>query len=412
MSHTTMKLTDILEETLAALSANKVRSGLTMLGIIIGISSVIAMTAIGNGAQASIQSSIQSIGANLIIVTPGAQRGPGVQVSQGRGSAKSLTLDDADALAENITSIKAVAPEVTGRYQVTAKGTNTNTQVVGATTTYPTVRNVETAEGTFITDTQLKSGSKVAVLGPTARDDLFGVDEDAIGQSIRIKQTTFTVIGITKAKGGSGFSNPDDMIFIPLTTAQRFLSGDQYVTTISVSAVDAESATQVQEDITTLLLDRHHISDATQADFSTLNQADIIATASSVTGTFTILLAAVAGISLIVGGIGIMNMMLTTVTERTREIGLRKAIGAKPRDISTQFLIEAVMLTFTGGIIGVILGWLIAFVVRYTGIIQTQVSVSSILLAFGVSTAIGIIFGYYPAMRAAKLHPIEALRYE
>ncbi len=407
-----MKLTDIIEETFAALSANKVRSGLTMLGIIIGISSVIAMTAIGNGAQTSIQSSIQSIGANLIMVTPGAQRGPGVQVSQGRGSAKSLTSADADALAENLTSIQAVAPEVTGRYQVTAKGTNTNTQIVGATTTYPIVRNVEISEGTFITETQLKSGSKVAVLGPTARDDLFGVDADAIGQSIRIKQTTFTVVGITKTKGGSGFSNPDDMIFIPLTTAQRFLSGDQYVTTISVSAADAESAAQVQADITTLLLDRHHITDATQADFSTLNQADIIATASSVTGTFTILLAAVAGISLVVGGIGIMNMMLTTVTERTREIGLRKAIGAKPKDISTQFLIEAVMLTFTGGIIGVILGWLIAFIVRSTGVIQTQVSVSSILLAFGVSTAIGIIFGYYPAMRAAKLHPIEALRYE
>jgi putative ABC transport system permease protein len=407
-----MKTRDILEETYRALSANKIRSGLTMLGIVIGISSVIAMTAIGAGAQASIQSSIQSIGANLIMVTPGTQRGPGAQVSQGRGSAKSLTLQDAEAITEKITGIKSVAPEVSARYQVTAKGTNTNTQIVGTTTTYPTVRNIEVEEGSFITDTHIKTSSKVAVIGPTARDDLFGVNTDGIGQTIRIKNSTFTIVGVTKVKGGTGFNNPDDMIFIPITTAQRFLSGDQYVTTISISAENAETTSQVQEDVTNLLLERHHISDSAGADFSTLNQADIIATASSVTGTFTILLAAVAGISLVVGGIGIMNMMLTTVTERTKEIGLRKAIGAKRKDISRQFLIEAVMLTFIGGVLGVLLGWSISFMVQYSGLIQTHVSITSILLAFGVSTIIGIVFGYYPALRAAKLHPIEALRYE
>ena len=407
-----MKNSDILHETYSALSANKARSGLTMLGIIIGIASVIAMTAIGQGAQSSVASSIQSIGSNLIIVSPGAQRGAGVQISAGRGSAKSLKLSDSDAITQNVANVRAVAPEVTGRYQVTALGTNTNTSVSGVTSTYPDVRNVQIDEGNFITDQNVTDMSKVAVLGPTTRDDLFGVGAEAVGQTIRIKQQVFQVIGVTVAKGGTGFSNPDDIIFIPISTAQRFLSGDQYVTAISVSATDASATTQVQNDITTLLLGLHNISDPTLADFNTLNQASIIATASSVTSTFTILLAAVAGISLVVGGIGIMNMMLTTVTERTREIGLRKAVGAKKHDINKQFLIEAIMLTVIGGVIGVILGWSIAFGVTYFGILQTTVSFSSILLAFGVSGAIGIIFGYYPAQRASQLNPIDALRYE
>jgi putative ABC transport system permease protein len=407
-----MKNSDMLHETYSALSANKARSGLTMLGIIIGIASVIALTAIGAGAQSSIASSIQSIGSNLIIVTPGAQRGPGFQVSAGRGSAKSLKLSDSDAIMQNVSGVKAVAPEVSGRYQVTARGTNTNTSVTGVTSSYPDVRNVQIDEGSFVSDANVQSAAKVAVLGPTTRDDLFGVDAEVIGQTIRVKQQDFKIVGITKAKGGSGFANPDDMIFVPITTAQHFLSGDEFVTTISVSAVDANSTAQVQSDITDLLLGLHHISNPTLADFSTLNQADIIATASSVTGTFTILLAAVASISLVVGGIGIMNMMLTTVTERTKEIGLRKAIGAKRRDINIQFLSEAVMLTFIGGFVGIILGWLISFIVTSAGIIATQVSLSSVLLAFGVSAGIGIIFGYYPARRAAMLNPIDALRYE
>lgn len=407
-----MNVFDILQETYAALSANKARSCLTILGIVIGISSVIAMVSIGQGAQGSIQASIQSIGSNLVLVTPGTQRGPGFQVSSGRGSARTLTQGDADAIKKEITLAGAVAPELSGRYQITSRGKNTNTSVIGTTGAYPEVRNLEIDQGSFIAEQHLRGLSKVAVLGPTSRDDLFGEGADAVGQTIRIKKIEFKIIGVAKAKGGTGFGSQDDMIFIPLTSAQRFLAGDAYVSTISVQAADQESMSEVQQQITDLLLARHRISDPQLADFSTMNQSDIIAAASSVTQTFTILLAAIAGISLVVGGIGIMNMMLTTVTERTKEIGLRKAIGAKRRDINLQFLTEAVALTFLGGLIGVALGWSAAFAVTYFGLLQTQVSPSSVLMAFGVSAAIGIIFGYYPARRAASLNPIEALRYE
>lgn len=407
-----MKTFDILQETYVSLTSNKVRSGLTILGIVIGIGSVIAMIAVGSGAQQTIEANIQSIGSNLILVMPGAQRGPGAQVSSGRGSARTLKQSDADAIGATVENISAVAPELSGRYQVTSRGKNTNTSIVGTTAAYTVVRNVNIDEGVFISDQNLRSLGRVAVIGPTVRDDLFGVDVDPVGQTIRIKGTEFKIIGITKSKGGSGFGSQDDMIFVPLTTAQRFLAGESYVTTISVQAKDPSSMTTVQSQITEVLLKEHKISDPELADFSTLNQADIVATASSITGTFTVLLSAVAGISLLVGGIGIMNMMLTTVTERTREIGLRKAIGATRADINAQFLIEAIALTFFGGVAGVVLGWGLSQLIASLGLIQTNVSLSSVLLAFGVSAGIGIVFGYYPARRAARLHPIDALRYE
>ncbi len=407
-----MRIPDLFEETYLAISSNKVRSALTMLGIVIGIASVIAMVAIGQGAKNGIQASIQSVGSNLVIVTPGAQRGIGVQVSAGRGSAQTLTQADADAIQQTITLAKAVAPELTRRYQVRAKGTNTNTQVIGTTPAYPDVRNVQIDQGSFISDADIRSLARVAVLGPTTRDDLFGADASAIGQIIRVNAIEFKVIGITKAKGGTGFSNSDDAVYVPLSTAQRLLAGDTYVSTISVEATDQDSMAAVQQQTTDLLLERHHISNPQAADFTVLNQADIVATASSVTNTFTMLLASIAAISLLVGGIGIMNMMLTTVTERTREIGLRKAIGAQKEDISTQFLMEALALTFVGGVAGIVLGWTVSWGVSTFAGLASQVSVTSVLLAFGVSAGIGIVFGYYPARRAAKLNPIEALRYE
>ena len=407
-----MKFKDISHETYAALSANKVRSGLTILGIVIGISSVIAMVSIGTGASNTISSSIEALGSNLIQITPGAQRTQGFGASSGRGGAKTLTNEDAAAIAEEITDVEAVDSQVSGRYQITAKGTNTNTTVNGVTSKYPQIRSVEVAEGSFITDTQNNSASKVAVLGPTTRDDLFGEGASAVGQSIRINGLEFKVTGITVAKGGSGFQNQDDIIYIPVKSAQRYLSGDQYLTTIAVQASTPESMTQVQADITALLLGRHKISDAASADFSVLNQSDILSSASSITSTLTYLLAAIGGISLLVGGIGIMNMMLTTVTERTKEIGLRKAIGARKSNIRAQFLAEAVALTVIGGVIGIALGWLISFAVNLTGLVTTSVSLSSVLLAFGVSAITGIVFGYYPARKASMMSPIDALRYE
>ncbi|OGI71344.1 hypothetical protein A3B84_00565 [Candidatus Nomurabacteria bacterium RIFCSPHIGHO2_02_FULL_35_13] len=402
-----MKIIDIANETYNSLSANKARSGLTMLGIVIGIASVIAMVSIGNGAKQSIQSSIESLGSNLLTILPGiVQPGRGI-VSSGRGTAQTLKNEDIDVV-KTIDGVAAISPEVSRRFQVVAMGNNTNTTITGVIPDYMNVHNVNLANGSFISDANERGMGRQAVLGATVATDLFA-DVDPLGKTIRINKVNFNIIGVMVAKGGAGFSGLDDMIFVPLSTMQKILSGVDYLSTMSVSVTDKNRMTEVKDLIINALLDKHRVD---EADFSVISQEDILGTLTTVIDTFTIFLAAIASISLLVGGIGIMNMMLTTVTERTKEIGLRKAIGAKKRDINLQFLSEAVMLTFIGGALGIILGWFISFIVTSTGIIATQVSLFSIFLAFGVSTGIGIVFGYYPARRAAQLNPIDALRYE
>ncbi|MFA9262083.1 MAG: ABC transporter permease [Undibacterium sp.] len=405
-----MLIADLTQEIYTAVTVNKSRSSLTVLGIVIGIASVIVMVAIGQGAQTAIQKNIQAIGSNLLIIRPGSQQGPGSPVQGAQGSAQSLTLLDIPAL-EKIAAVEAVAVEaqVRGR-QVTALGKNTNTSVTGVTAAYPSVRNVQMAEGVFLTESNERSLAKVAVLGPDVSTALFeGVSP--IGQKIRIGTADFTVVGVTVPRGGTGFGSSDDVIYVPVTTAQQFLTGSKYLSNINVQIRSGEDMAIAAASVKSALLEAHGIDPDGAADFSIINQADIVATASSVTSTFTTLLGAVAGISLVVGGIGIMNMMLTSVTERTREIGLRKAIGARGKEIRLQFLVEAIVLTFSGGFFGIFWGFVIAYVMNRSGI-AAEISTNSVLLAFLVSAGIGIIFGYYPANRAAKLNPIEALRYE
>lgn len=404
-----MVIADLFQETIWSVLRNKVRSGLTVLGIVIGIASVITMVAIGQGSKASIQSSIESIGSNLIMVMPGSQRG---MVSQGRGSAQTLKMSDMEAISEQIQGLKAIAPQVTGSYQIIAGGNNTNTQVIGTTTDYATARNVSISTGSFFNEQQNKSGAKVAVLGSTTSEDLFVTDADPIGKTVRINGIEFKVIGVTVAKGGTGQNSSDDSVYVPINTALNYLANNDYINGIVMTAESQDEMTSIQEQITQLLLSRHGIASSDDADFSIMNQNDILETASDVTGTLTIMLASIAGISLLVGGIGIMNMMLTTVTERTREIGLRKAVGMDKLYISLQFLSEAVVLTFSGGVIGIILGFVASWAVTKFASTATQISMGSIWLAFGVSAAVGIIFGFYPARRAANLSPMEALRYE
>jgi putative ABC transport system permease protein len=407
-----MRLDDIAEETIFSITSNKARSALTILGIVVGIASVIVMVSIGQGTKTSITSSIESAGSNLIMVMPGFGGGGGF-VRGARGAGTSLTEDDADAIAK-LPGVKEVSKEASSRQQVIGSGSNnTNTQVQGVTPAYSTVRNVTIAEGEFITEADVDSAARAAVLGPTARDDLFGENAGSvIGQTIRVNGIRFKIVGITASKGGSGFSNQDDVIYAPLTTVQQRLNGSKSLSTMGVSAQTANDVTNVKNSVTTLLLEQHNITDSSNADFNVMSQSDIAATASTVTNTLTILLGSIAGISLLVGGIGIMNMMLTAVTERTREIGLRKAVGARRSDISAQFLAESVALTFLGGVIGVSVGFGLAFVLTQFFSISTTVTLWSVLLAAGVSIVIGVVFGYYPAFRASAMNPVEALRYQ
>jgi putative ABC transport system permease protein len=403
---------DLLTETFLSLTANKARSFLTILGIVVGITSVIVMVAFGQGTKASITSSISSMGANLLTVSPGGQMSRQVGGGGMGASTKSITAADVEAIRTQVADVKSVAPATSGSYQVSAEASNTNVTVTGTTVDYPTIRNVTLQSGAWFTSDQYSAGARVAVLGPTTAETLFGSVANALGQKMRVSGQPFTVIGVTATKGSTGMTNNDDAVYIPFTTFKAHLSSSTGISAVYVEAASQDSMTTVQNDMTALLLSRHGISDSANADFRVMNQAEIASTLSTVTNTLTLLLGSIAGISLVVGGIGIMNMMLTTVTERTREIGLRKALGATRPDLTSQFLAESIALTMLGGIIGIALGWAISFAITTFSSYTTTVSMLSVLLAVGVSSAIGVIFGYYPARRASKLDPIEALRYQ
>jgi putative ABC transport system permease protein len=407
-----MDFLELFLESLGTLTVNKMRTGLAILGIVIGIGSVIALISLGQASQQAIASQIQSLGANLLTVRPGAISQSGVRGAA--GGRTTLTLDDANAISNSnqITTVKYVSPESEQRAQVTTGGNNTNTEIMGAMPIYAQVHNITVSSGNFITQNDVDSMTKVAVLGPQVVTDLFGEGANPIGQTIRVKDQILTVIGVTTSKGGTGFTNQDDIVYIPLTTVQKQLFGTNYLSSIAVETNSAEVMVATQDEVGYLLLARHNLKDPASADFSIMNQQDILNTVSSTTGTFTALLSGIAAISLLVGGIGIMNIMLVTVTERTREIGLRKALGAKKRVIITQFLTESILLTFTGGIIGVLGGIGASYFITNLINMPFVLSPSSILLAFVVSAGIGILFGWYPARRAANLQPIEALRYE
>lgn len=407
-----MEYTEIITEAIGTLTVNKLRTGLATLGIVIGIGSVIALISLGQATQQSIQTQIQALGANLLTINPGAQRTGAVRGASGGGT--SLTLDDANAIgtSSQITTIANVSPEFSRRAQATTGGNNTNTQIIGATPAYTVVHKLAMDSGNFITDRDVAGITKVAVIGPQVASDLFGTGTSPIGQSIRISGQSLTIIGVTQSKGGTGFANQDDIIWVPLSTAQKLLFGVEYLSSIALEAKSPDVMADAQNQVGYLLLSRHHFNDPSQADFSIFSQADILNTAAAATSTFTSLLAGIAAISLLVGGIGIMNIMLVTVTERTREIGLRKALGAKKKIIITQFLIEATVLCFIGGIIGMVLGIFTSYLISSLTSSPFVLSFSAIFLAIGVSAGIGILFGWYPARKASNMQPIEALRYE
>lgn len=407
-----MNLRQAILEALESLSSNKLRSGLTVLGIVIGVGAVIAMLGIGRGAQATITGSISDIGTNLLFVFDGG--------AEDVRNPRPLTLGDAEAIGDpfQTPSVVGVAPVLQGNLEITYGGESTFTQGLGVTTDYEFVRNVEMAEGEFLREEHMLGRAAVAVLAPDTAERLFGRTVGLVGETIRIEGQPFRILGVTVARGGSGFNNEDDRVLVPLTTAQSRLMrrGRDEVDIIMARASSADSVSQAQEEIAALLRARHRTAIAAD-DFTIFTQQDFLATAETITNVLTIFLGGIAAISLLVGGIGIMNIMLVSVTERTREIGLRKAIGARKRDILVQFLAESSLLSLIGGLIGIMLGWGLAMLV---GVIarasdadlSPAISLDAILMATLFSAAVGLFFGLYPAKRAADLEPVEALRYE
>ncbi|MGD2163614.1 MAG: ABC transporter permease [Anaerolineales bacterium] len=407
-----MNFWQALLEALQSLASNKLRSALTILGIVIGVGAVIALLAIGRGAQDTITGSINGIGTNLLFIVPGG--------SEEVSNPKPLTLADAEAMRDPFVapSVTGVAPILTRGVELTFAGESLFTQAYGVTPDYKSVRNVELQEGEFISEVHMLGRAAVVVLGPDAADELFGRTVGVIGETVRIEGQPFRVLGVMVPVGGSGFSNPDELIMVPMTTAQTrlFSRSRDSVDMVMVQAISAEGVSAATEEVTSLLRNRHRTAIG-EDDFTIFTQEDFLATATSITNVLTIFLGGIAAISLLVGGIGIMNIMLVSVTERTREIGLRKAVGARKSDILLQFLTESSLLSLLGGIIGIILGWGLSSLVGFIAATQDaelipNMGLDAILLATLFSTAVGLFFGLYPAKRAADLEPVEALRYE
>ncbi|MBI4308899.1 MAG: ABC transporter permease, partial [Candidatus Omnitrophica bacterium] len=402
------RVSDHIHQSIQSITSHKMRSLLSMLGILVGVAAVIAMLALGEGAKASIAQRLASLGSNLLMVRPGNTRAQGV--SLGVGAATRFTLADAGAISRQ-PEVKTVSPMVQGRVQVVFADKNWNTQVQGVGSNYAQIRSAFPTTGRFFTEAQLRSRQKVALVGTTVLRQLFG-DEDPVGQMIKINRINFQVIGVLPEKGATGWNDADDVIVVPVTTAMYRLLGKQYVDSIDVEVRGPELMESAQESIPNLIIKRRHIKADDQDAVQVRNMAQIQETLASTTQTMTLLLGSIAAISLLVGGIGIMNIMLVSVTERTREIGLRKAVGARKTDITAQFLIESVLMTFTGGLMGVIIGVGAALMLSVFAGWAVKIAVSSIIMATAFSVAVGVLFGLRPAMQAAQLNPIEALRYE
>ena len=396
-------------------STHKLRSFLTMLGIVIGVAAVIALMSIGRGVEVQIISNIETLGSDLITISPGAFTFGGVRV--GAGSAQTLTQEDAVAISENVSYVDLVAPSYSTNLQLVVGGENMNSRVTGVTTDYCQVYNLELANGAFFSEYDYQRSSKVVVLGSNVKDTLFE-DTNPIGQQIRMGSNVVRVIGVLESKGLSMMGSSDDAILIPLTALQQMVAqhrtsqGERVVSSIALTVSNEEQASYVVGEITSLLRTRHRLGPGVDDDFSVMSMEEISSMLSEAIGMLTLLLGAIAAISLLVGGIGVMNIMLVSVLERTREIGIRKALGARERDIWSQFLIEAAFLTFAGGIIGVIVGWIVSVLVSRTGLVTTVVSADIVILAVSVSVGIGLFFGFYPAWNASRLNPIDALRSE
>jgi putative ABC transport system permease protein len=397
----------IFKVSIKSLIANKLRSFLAMLGIIIGVAAVISMLALGTGAQQQIMDRFTAMGTNLLVVRPGGQRRGGVR----SGSRQTLKLEDAAAIVEKIAGVDAVAPLVQGRAQVKYFNENVNTSLIGASGTYLPIRNFTVGKGRSFSEVEEERSARVALLGSATAETLFH-DQNPVGEVIHVGAVSFHVIGVLKSKGDQGWFNPDDMVIIPYTTAMKRILGQDYLGEIDVQAAAGQDMTKMAEEVASLLRVRHRLRQADEDDFNVRNQAEMLEMVSSNTQTFTILLAGIASISLVVGGIGIMNIMLVTVTERTREIGVRKAIGARDRDILGQFLLEAVLVSALGGLLGIGLGYGVTRLVeRFTEYIPI-VQAYAVFLSIAVSCSVGVVFGFLPARRAARLDPIVALRYE